>query len=105
MSKLELHRPIPEMKEWIEDFWVEFISTRDKIFNEDKVRNMMKDFAPIDLESGEGVETELDAVRCCQDDLNSNPELKEDFQDRLDEIWNELNWLKDEYDLENGLPF
>ena len=100
-----LHRPIPEMQEWIEDFWVEFISTRDGLPRKEIVRDIIKTTCPIDLESGEGVEAELDGVRCAQDDLNSNPELKDKFQDYLDEIWDELNWLKDEYDLENGLPF
>lgn len=101
-----LHRPIPEMQEWIEDFWVDFIMTRDGTSNEDKVRNLLQDISPIDLSCAEGVESELDGVRCAQDDINNNPgKLKDDFQDRLNEIWDELNWLKDEYDLENGLPF
>lgn len=100
-----LHRPIPEMQEWIEDFWVEFISTRDGLPRKDIVRDIIKGTCPVDLESIDAVEAELDGVRCAQDDLNNNPDLKEQFQDDLDEIWDELNWLKDEYDLENGLPF
>ena len=103
---MSLYRPIPDLTQLVEDFWVDFIMTRDGTSDEDKVRNLIQDISPIDLSCAAGVESELDGVRCAQDDINNNPDKLQDlFQERLDEIWNELNWLKDDYDLEDNLPF
>lgn len=97
---MSLHRPIPDLTQLVEDFWVDFIMARDGSDREDKIRNLLQLTSPIDLGSADAVEAELDGVRCAQDDINNNPDLLKDaFQDRLDEIWDELNWLKDEYTL------
>ena len=92
----------------LNEFYYDYILERDKDkVTEEQVKQTINQFCPIRIDDLEHVEIELDSIRCVQGDLNipANELLKDRYQERLDDLWDRLNWLKDEYELENNLPF
>ena len=86
-----------ELYEYLTNLWVDYLVFRDGV-SEEKARLYLY----IQIEDLKGVEDELDYIRVEFDNMADNDELSTKFYTRFDTAWNELNYLKTKYQIEEG---